>query len=148
MNILKILFSCITLLFFITSGVYAETKYITKKTSETEFIFCKDNQNNQVHKYKLNKDKCYDGQTKISEQDYNKYKKSNNDSDKKKNYDKDSKKYHQKKWDKKSKQDGAFTMIEALGKLILYNKNTGDVWVCSPFKNTCEQMFVENKDID
>ena len=94
MNIFKYLLLCITLLFFIATGVYA------------------------------------------------------NDSDKKKNYDKDGKKYHQKKWDKKSKQDGAFTIIEALGKLILYNKNTGDVWVCSPFKNTCEQMIVENKDID
>ena len=71
-----------------------------------------------------------------------------NDSDKKKNYDKDGKKYHQKKWDKKSKQDGAFAMIEAQGKLFLYNKKTGDVWVCNAFKKTCEQMIVENKDID
>ena len=102
MNILKILFSCITLLFFITTGVYA------------------------------------------------------NDSDKKKNYDKDGKKYHQKKWDKKGKmmwgkkrnQGGAFAMIEAQGKLFLYNKKTGDVWVCNAFKKTCEQLVVENKDID
>ena len=78
-----------------------------------------------------------------------------NDSDKKKNYDKDEKKYHQKKWgkkemmwDKKRKQDGAFAMIEAQGKLFLYNKKTGDVWVCNAFKKTCEQMIVENKDID
>ena len=79
-----------------------------------------------------------------------------NDSDKKKNYDKDGKKYHQKKWDKKGKmmwgkkrgQGGAFAMIEAQGKLFLYNKKTGDVWVCNAFKKTCEQMIVENKDID
>ena len=53
-----------------------------------------------------------------------------NDSDKKKNYDKDGKKYHQKKWDKKGKmmwgkkrkQGGSFAMIEAQGKLFLYNK--------------------------
>ena len=78
-----------------------------------------------------------------------------NDSDKKKNYDKDGKKYHQKKWGnkemrwgKKRKQGGAFAMIEAQGKLFLYNKKTGDVWVCNAFKKTCEQMIVENKDID
>ena len=78
-----------------------------------------------------------------------------NDSDKKKNYDKDGKKYHQKKWGKKEmmwgkkrKQGGAFAMIEAQGKLFLYNKKTGDVWVCNAFKKTCEQMIVENKDID
>ena len=78
-----------------------------------------------------------------------------NDSDKKKNYDKDGKKYHQKKWGKKEmmwgkkrKQGGAFAMIEAQGKLFLYNKKTGDVWVCNVFKKTCEQMIVENKDID
>ena len=78
-----------------------------------------------------------------------------NDSDKKKNYDKDGKKYHQKKWGKKEmmwgkkrKQGGAFEMIEAQGKLFLYNKKTGDVWVCNAFKKTCEQMIVENKDID
>ena len=39
-------------------------------------------------------------------------------------------------------------MIEAQGKLFLYNKKTGDVWVCNAFKKTCEQMIVENKDID
>ena len=78
-----------------------------------------------------------------------------NDSDKKKNYDKDGKKYHQKKWGKKEmrwgkkrKQGGSFAMIEAQGKLFLYNKKTGDVWVCNAFKKTCEQMIVENKDID
>ena len=78
-----------------------------------------------------------------------------NDSDKKKNYDKDGKKYHQKKWGKKEmmwgkkrKQGGAFAMIEAQGRLFLYNKKTGDVWVCNAFKKTCEQMIVENKDID
>lgn len=102
MNILKLLFPCITLLFFITTGVYA------------------------------------------------------NDSDKKKYHDKDGKKYHQKKWDKKGKmmvgkkrkQGGSFAMIEAQGKLFLYNNKTGDVWVCNAFKKTCEQMIVENKDID
>ena len=78
-----------------------------------------------------------------------------NDSDKKKNYDKDGKKYHKKKWGKKEmmwgkkrKQGDAFAMIEAQGKLFLYNKKTGDVWVCNAFKKTCEQMIVENKDID
>ena len=79
-----------------------------------------------------------------------------NDRDKKKNYNKDGKKYHQNKWDKKGKmmwgkkrrQGGAFAMIEAQGKLFLYNKKTGDVWVCNAFKKTCEQMIVENKDID
>ena len=112
MNILKLLFLCIVLLFFITKGVYAESEYITKKTS--------------------------------------------NDSEKKKNYDKNGKKYHKKKWDKKEKmmwgkkkgQGGAFAMIEAQGKLFLYNKKTGDVWVCNAFKKTCEQMIVENKDIN
>ena len=102
MNILKVLFPCITLLFFITSGVYAD------------------------------------------------------DSDKKKYHDKDGKKYHQKKWgkkgkmmwDKKRKQGGAFTMIEAQGRLFLYNKKTGDVWVCNAFKKTCEQLVIENKDTD
>ena len=78
-----------------------------------------------------------------------------NDSDKKKNYNKDGKKYHQKKWGKKEmmwgkkrKQGGAFAMIETQGRLFLYNKKTGDVWVCNAFKKTCEQMIVENKDID
>ena len=79
-----------------------------------------------------------------------------NDSDKKKNYDKDGKKFHQKKWDKKgtmmwgkkSKQGDAFAMIEAQGRLFLYNKKTGDVWVCNAFKKTCEQLVVENKDKD
>ena len=102
MNILKLLFPCITLLFFITTGVYA------------------------------------------------------NDSDKKKYHDKDGNKYLQKKcdkkgkmmWGKKRKQNGAFTMIEAQGKLFLYNIKTGDVWVCNAFKKTCEQLVVENKDID
>ena len=102
MNILKYLLPCITLLFFISTGVYA------------------------------------------------------NDSDKKGNYDKDGKKYHQKKWDKKGKmiwdkkrkQGGAFAMIEAQGRLFLYNKKTGDVWVCNAFKKICEQLVVENKDTD
>ena len=102
MNILKLLFPCITLLFFITTGVYA------------------------------------------------------NDSDKKKYHDKDGKKYHQKKWDKKGKmmwgkkrkQGGAFAMIEAQGRLFLYNKKTGDVWVCNAFKKICEQVVVENKDTE
>ena len=102
MNILKLLFSFIILLFFITTGVYA------------------------------------------------------NDSDKKKNYDKDGKKYHQKKWDKKGKmmwgkkgkQKGSFAMIEVQGKLFLYNKRTGEVWVCNAFKKICEKVIVENKNID
>ena len=79
-----------------------------------------------------------------------------NDSDKKKYHDKDGKKYHQKKWDKKGKmmwgkkrkQGGAFAMIETQGRLFLYNKKTGDVWVCNAFNKTCEQLVVENKDID
>ena len=78
------------------------------------------------------------------------------DHDNKKYYDKDGKKYHQKKWDKKGKmmwgkkrkQGGAFAMIEAQGKLFLYNKKTGDVWVCNAFKKTCEQLVVENKDTE
>ena len=100
MNILKLLFPCITLLFFIATGVYA------------------------------------------------------NDSDKNKYHDKDGKEYHQKKWDKKGKmmwgkkrkQGGAFAMIEAQGRLFLYNKKTGDVWVCNAIKKNCEQLVVENKD--
>ena len=46
----------------------------------------------------------------------------------------------------KGRQGGAFTMIEAQGRLFLYNKKTGDVWVCNAFKKTCEQVTVENKD--
>ena len=41
-----------------------------------------------------------------------------------------------------------FTMIEAQGRLFLYNKRNGEVWVCSAFKKTCEQIVVENKDIE
>jgi len=51
-------------------------------------------------------------------------------------------------WGKKKKQGGAFAMIEAQGKLFLYNKKTGDVWMCNAFKKICEQLTVENKDID
>ena len=103
MNILKLfLFLCITLLFFITTGLYADQ------------------------------------------------------SNKKEYHDKDGKKYHQKKWDKKGKmmwskkrkQGGAFAMIEAQGRLFLYNKKTGDVWVCNAFKKICEQIVVENKDTE
>ena len=76
------------------------------------------------------------------------------DHDSKKYYDKDGKKYPKKMWDKKGKkmwdkkgkQGGVFAMIEAQGKLFLYNKKTGDVWVCSAFQKTCEQVTVENKD--
>ena len=76
------------------------------------------------------------------------------DHNNKKYYDKDGKKYHKKMWDKKGKkmwdkkgkQGGVFAMIEAQGKLFLYNKKTGNVWVCSAFKKTCEQVTVENKD--
>ena len=79
-----------------------------------------------------------------------------NNNDKKKNYDKDGKKYHQKKWDKKGKmmwgkkrkQGGTFAMIEAQGRLFLYNNKTGDVWMCNAFKKICEQLVVENKDTD
>tara|TARA_B100002003_G_scaffold163693_1_gene151936 strand:+ start:302 stop:634 length:333 start_codon:yes stop_codon:yes gene_type:complete len=110
MNILKHLFSCIVLLFFITSGVYA------------------------------------------------------GDSDKKKCHGKNVKKCHEKMWGKKGmwKQrpihkmfgdpmmgmGGPFAMIEAQGRLFLYNKKSGDVWVCNAFKKTCEQLVIENKDID
>ena len=102
MNMLKLLFPCITLLFFISTGVYA------------------------------------------------------NDSDKKKYYDNDEKEYHQKKWNKKEKKmwgkkkrhGGVFAMIEAQGRLFLYNKKTGDVWVCNSFKKICEQLIVENIDTD
>ena len=68
------------------------------------------------------------------------------DHDSKKYYDKDGKKYPKKMWDKKGKHGGAFVMIEAQGRLFLYNKKTGDVWVCNAFKKTCEQVTVENKD--
>ena len=76
------------------------------------------------------------------------------DHDSKKYYDKDGKKYPKKMWDKKGKKmwykkgklGGAFTMIEAQGTLFLYNKRTGEVWVCNAFKKTCEQVTVENKD--
>ena len=109
MNIFKHLFTCIALLFFITTGVHAD------------------------------------------------------DSDKKKYLDKDGKKYHEKMWGGKGKWKqcpmknmfvqcpmmgigGSFTMIEAQGRLFLYNKKNGDVWVCNAFKKTCEQVTVENKD--
>jgi len=94
------------------------------------------------------------------------------DHDSKKYYDKDGKKYHEKMWGEgkgKWKQcpmknkfgqcplmgmgpppvmgmEGPFTMIEAQGTLFLYNKRTGEVWVCNAFKKTCEQVTVENKD--
>jgi hypothetical protein len=78
------------------------------------------------------------------------------DHNNKKHYDKDGKKYHLKKWDKKGKmmwgkkrkQGSSFAMIEAQGRLFLYNKKTGDVWVCNAFKKTCEQLVVENKDTE
>ena len=41
---------------------------------------------------------------------------------------------------------GSFTMIEAQGRLFLYNKRNGDVWVCSAFNKSCEQVTVENKE--
>ena len=116
MNILKLLFSCIILLFFITTGVHADN------------------------------------------------------SDKKKYLEKDGKKYHEKMWEKKGKwkqcpmknkfgqcpmmgmgpppmmgMEGPFTMIEAQGTLFLYNKRTGEVWICNAFKKKCEQVTVENK---
>ena len=74
---------------------------------------------------------------------------------------KDGKKCHEKMWRKKDmwKQrpmhkmfggpmmgmEGPFTMIEAQSRLFLYNKKTGDVWVCNAFKKICEQLIVENK---
>ena len=110
MNIVKYLTPCISLLFFFTTGVYAD------------------------------------------------------DNDKKKCREKDGKQYHQKMWDKKGRwkrgpmhmfgpppmvgMGGPFTMIEAQGKLFLYNSKTGDVWVCNAFKKICEQLSIENKDID
>ena len=51
-------------------------------------------------------------------------------------------------WGKKRKQGSSFAMIEAQGRLFLYNKKTGDVWVCNAFKKTCEQLVVENKDTE
>ena len=88
-----------------------------------------------------------------------------NESDKKKYLDKDGKIYHENMWEKKGKwkqcpmknmfgqcpmmgMDGPFTMIEAQGRLFLYNKRNGDVWVCNAFKKTCEQIVVENIDIE
>ena len=84
------------------------------------------------------------------------------DHDNKKYYDKDGKKYLKKMGNKKGKwkqgqmfglppmmggmmeHGGPFAMIEAQGRLFLYNKKTGNVWVCSAFKKTCEQVTVEN----
>ena len=119
MSILKYLLLCITLLFFITMGAHA---------------------------------------------DY---------SDKKKSHDKDVKKYHEKKFGKKGMwkqcptknmygqcpmmgmgsppmmvKEEPFTMIEAQGRLFLFNKKTGDVWVCNAFKKICEQMIIKNIDTD
>jgi|TARA_Y100000294_G_scaffold49832_1_gene46975 hypothetical protein len=118
MNILKHLFLYIVLLFIISTGVYAD------------------------------------------------------DSDKKICHYKDGKKYHEKMWKKKGmcKQrpmhkmfggpmmrmgpppmmgmGGPFAMIEAQGRLFLYNKKNGNVWTCNAFKKICEQLVVENKDID
>jgi hypothetical protein len=93
------------------------------------------------------------------------------DHDSKKYYDKDGKKYHEKMWGGKGKwkqcpmknkfgqcplmgmgpppmmgMEGPFTMIEAQGRLFLYNKKNGDVWVCNAFNKSCEQVTVENKD--
>ena len=49
-----------------------------------------------------------------------------------------------KMWGKKGKHNGAFAMIEVQGRLFLYNKRTGEVWVCNAFKKICEQLIVEN----
>lgn len=38
----------------------------------------------------------------------------------------------------------SFGMIESSGNLYLYNKITGNVWLCSSFKKVCEQLIVEN----
>ena len=76
----------------------------------------------------------------------------------------DGKKYHEKMWSKKRNYEqcpmmgmghppmmgmgGPFAMIEAQGQLFLYNKRSGDVWMCSAFKKSCEQIAVEKKDIE
>ena len=68
----------------------------------------------------------------------------------------DGKKYHEKMWSKKGYHEqcpmmgmgGPFAMIEAQGQLFLYNKRSGDVWICSAFKKSCEQIVVEKKDIE
>ena len=76
----------------------------------------------------------------------------------------DGKKYHEKMWSKKGYHEqcpmmgmghppmmgmgGPFAMIEAQGQLFLYNKRSGDVWICSAFKKSCEQIAVEKKDIE
>ena len=39
---------------------------------------------------------------------------------------------------------GPFTMIEAQGRLFLYNKKNGDVWVCSAFNKSCAQLTIES----
>jgi len=39
---------------------------------------------------------------------------------------------------------GPFSMMESGGNLYLYNKITGNVWLCSSFKKVCEQLIVEN----
>ena len=81
------------------------------------------------------------------------------DSDKKECHYKDGEKCQKKMWRKKDmwKQrsmhkmfgmGGPFDMIEAQGRLFLYNKKTGDVWACNAFKKICEQLVVENKDMD
>ena len=74
------------------------------------------------------------------------------DHNNKKSYDQDGKKYLDKMWDKKGKKmwgkkgkhNGAFAMIEVQGRLFLYNKRTGEVWVCNAIKKICEQLIVEN----
>ena len=80
-------------------------------------------------------------------------------------YNKNEKKYHKKMWGEKGKwkqcpmknmfgqcpmmgMEGPFAMIEAQGRLFLYNKRNGNVWVCNAFKKTCEQIVVENKDTE
>ena len=81
------------------------------------------------------------------------------DSDRTKCNYKDGEKCQKKMWRKKDmwKQrsmhkmfgmGGPFDMIEAQGRLFLYNKKTGDVWACNAFKKICEQLVVENKDMD
>jgi len=39
---------------------------------------------------------------------------------------------------------GPFSMMESGGNLYLYNKITGNVWLCSTFNKICEQLIVEN----
>ena len=93
----------------------------------------------------------------------------NENYDNNKLHNKDEKKYHKKMWGGEGKwkqcpmknmfgqcpmmkigpppmmeMGGSFAMIEAQGRLFLYNKQTGGVWVCNASKKICEKLIIEN----